>query len=196
MSTAITYVLLGTIAALALFALYQFGRIAIGIGAALLDRSGTQAAASYASAMDDFKREVDRLSVSVAHQRADTVLRGAGLLVVSPPSEPRKLSSDGLPPLWEEFFVRTSRVAAPRGEPYVALSDLAPFEHAKDFLRIGQADEHTHICTRPDDIRVFLLSDDSPHPTEDVEVFASVYHWLLAEERSAELLAAGPRPPV
>lgn len=186
----IIYVLLGVLALLVAVTVYRGGRTFIRIASASLGGNAARLAAGLAQALAAYGRELARMPIHEARERADPILRGEGLVRVVPAtgSAPPSLARFG--PSLQECFTRVRRISCLEGRSYADPAELAPCRVAPAYWRLGQVEAHAHLCARPGDERLLVLPDDVADPVAHAEEFPSIYHWLLYQQRAEELLRA------
>ena len=111
-----------------------------------------------------------------------------------PGIDPPPIPPVELAPELRAVVVSVRRIEAPSGEPYIDARELAPYEWAPEYWRLGTDSEHAIVLVRPAQETMYIFDETEPVDPDRAQRFPSVHHWLLWLHRSGELLAASREP--
>jgi hypothetical protein len=161
-----------------LYLLFFVGRI---IAAAISDYRNRDQMAKEAEAFGKMVGDVKSIPLPKARAEAEALFSQPSGFTRAAPADATPIP--GLSAELQEFFALHGDVTAEEGEVSISRLEIAPYEHDKSFLRLGQDGEHTHLAAKPGESAVYVIADDVPRAKQVEESFPSIHHYLLFVDR-------------
>ena len=151
-------------------------------------RAQSREAERYVEEILAYEKSLRTLGPAEAKSSAGQVLATSQYLRVTKAEGASSEHVASLGRTYQEFFGQYGRVECSDGESYVDVAEIQLCPWATEYIRLGSNDEHTHVMARPDDDVVYVVADDVDAETMLESQFPTIFHWLLAMQRSDELL--------